>query len=157
MKKLLLAFVSFSLGALSIVMGIWIGLWAFFLDMAVLPDDTKWLLRTSGYALTVLALAYWVPLSKIRTPKGLALLGLVSVAAALSYAAIYTRAEINDPFRSENEFGAAFPFRTAGEMCLLQILRLSFNWISRIQMRNQSTDPTSSSGTAGAGHQPRHP
>jgi len=158
MIGVVLKFVGWLLAAISFVAGLWVALWAVILDIALYPEDTKWLVRSAGFAFTLLWALYWFPIGRVRTTKGLVVVGVLSGVAAFAYAGIYNRAELNDPFRSENEFGATQPFQTASVMCIIPFVRLSFAWISRrIMMPNQSSEPTLSSGTSPAGQEPRLP
>ncbi len=157
MKNFTFVFLDWLFAILSTLAGLLIALWSFMLVMSQLPDDTKWLLRLSGIALAVLCILYLFPLRYVRTSTGLTVLAILSVGAAITYAAIYNRAELNDPYRSEGEFGAAHPFGTAIQMCVLPILRTSLAWWSRrMTMPNQSSDPTLASVTPPAGQESGH-
>lgn len=159
MTNAVLTFVRWFLYALSLLAGLVVAVWAFILVSAVNPPDKRWLLRLSGVCLVVVCASYWFPIRQTTSARQLALLGLITLASAFAYGVFYNLAELDDPFRSENELGAAHPFETAAGMCALPILRILFSSLSqKLRVPNQhSPDPTTASVTPAAGQPPRQP
>ena len=156
MINAVLTFVRWLLYGLSLLAGLVVAMWAFILVSAVNPPDKRWLLRVSGVCLVLVCAVYWLPIRQCASARQLALIGLITLASAFAYGVFYNLAELDDPFRSENELGAAHPFETAAGMCALPILRLLFASVSlKLRMPNQSSDPTLASGTPPAGQEPR--
>jgi hypothetical protein len=89
-----------------------------------------WLLRSAGVILIGVVAAHIFPLRYLAKRSQIALYVSLAVVAAWSFGVVYYFAEIDDPFRSENELGSSVPFWTALFLSLFPVVRSVIRIIS---------------------------
>jgi hypothetical protein len=98
--------------ALSALVGVTFAIEALIFLTAVVGPHL-WLRRSAGLILVGVVVAHFFPLRYLAKRWQITCYGVLAIAAAWGFGVALYFAEVDDPFRNENELGSNVPFWTA--------------------------------------------